>query len=46
MYYEPKDVVQMFISRFNQVAPFKLYLLYKSVATETLNYYLPKIKMA
>lgn len=46
MYYEPKDVVQMFISRFNQVAPFKLYLLNKSVATETLNYYLPKIKMA
>lgn len=45
MYYEPKDVVQMFISRFNKVAPFQLYLLNTSEAAATLNYYLPKIRM-
>lgn len=45
MYYEPSDIIQMFISRFNEVAPFKLCLLNKSEATELLKYHLQRIKM-
>lgn len=45
MYYEPLDVAQMFISRFNDVAPFSLYLLNQREVENHLLRYLPTIKM-
>lgn len=45
MYYEPCDILPMYISRFNEASNMKFYLLNKSEQTNILNYHLQKIKM-
>jgi hypothetical protein len=45
MYHEPADVVLMFISRFNQCAPYQLYLLNKCETTQHLTRYVQAIRI-
>lgn len=46
MYFEPCDVLEMYISRFNKVSPIKVFTLNKTAEHQNNTKHLPKIKIA